>query len=71
MARNYESESDDEPDFFEEYDEAIKARLKSLKKPEDAVDAKALIALSETPQDQVQDLRRFPKEGEKNCGRDG
>ena len=47
MARNYESESDDEPDFFEEYDEAIKARLKSLKKPEDAVDAKALIALSE------------------------
>ena len=47
MARNYESESDDEPDFFEEYDEAIKARLKSLKKPEDALDAKALIALSE------------------------
>mgnify|MGYP000235024572 CR=1 FL=1 len=47
MARNYESESDDEPDFFEEYDEAIKARVKSLKKIEDATDAKALIALSE------------------------
>ena len=47
MARNYESESDDEPDFFEEYDEAIKARLKSLKKPEDVFDAKAFIALSE------------------------
>jgi len=38
---------DDEPDFFEEYDEAIKARVKSLKKIEDALDAKALIALSE------------------------
>ena len=48
MARNYESGSDDdEPDFFEEYDEAIKARVKSLKKIEDATDAKALIALSE------------------------
>ena len=48
MARNYESDSnEDEPDFFEEYDEAIKARLKSLKKPEDALDAKALVALSE------------------------
>src|SRR5210317_1937580 len=48
MARNYESGSDDdEPDFFEEYDEAIKARVKSLKKIEDVFDAKALIALSE------------------------
>jgi len=48
MARNYDTETDeDEPDFFEEYDEAIKARVKSLKKIEDATDAKALIALSE------------------------
>ena len=48
MARNYESGSDDdEPDFFEEYEEALKARMKSLKKPEDATDAKAFIALSE------------------------
>ena len=48
MARNYESGSDDdEPDFFEEYEEALKARVKSLKKPEDATDAKAFIALSE------------------------
>jgi hypothetical protein len=45
MARDYES--DDEPDFFEEYEEALKARVKSLKKPEDATDAKAFIALSE------------------------
>ena len=48
MARNYDTESDeDEPDFFEEYEEALKARVKSLKKIEDATDAKALIALSE------------------------
>ena len=47
MARNCESESEDEPDFFEEYEEALKARVKSLKKIEDATDAKALIALSE------------------------
>ena len=48
MARNYESDSnDDEPDFFEEYDEAIKARLKSLKKREDALDSKVFSALSE------------------------
>ena len=47
MARNYESESDDETDFFEEYEQALKERVKSLKKVEDATDAKALIALSE------------------------
>ena len=47
MARSNRHDSDDEPDFFEEYDEALKARVKSLKKIEDATDAKALIALSE------------------------
>ena len=44
MARH---DNEDEPDFFEEYEEALKARVKSLKKIEDATDAKALIALSE------------------------
>ena len=48
MARNYESGSDDEEtDFFEEYEHALKERVKSLKKVEDATDAKALIALYE------------------------
>jgi len=47
MARNYESGSDEETDFFEEYEQALKERVKSLKKVEDAMDAKALIALSE------------------------
>jgi hypothetical protein len=47
MARSNRHDSDDEPDFFEEYEEALKARVKSLKKPEDATDAKAFIALSE------------------------
>jgi hypothetical protein len=47
MARSNRHDSDDEPDFFEEYEEALKARVKSLKKPEDATDAKAFITLSE------------------------
>ena len=47
MARSNRHDSNEETDFFEEYDEAIKARVKSLKKVEDATDAKALIALSE------------------------
>jgi hypothetical protein len=47
MARSNRHDNDDEPDFFEEYEEALKARVKSLKKIEDALDAKALIALSE------------------------
>jgi len=47
MARSNRHDSDEEPDFFEEYEEALKARVKSLKKPEDVFDAKALIALSE------------------------
>jgi hypothetical protein len=46
MARNYESESDDDkPDFFEELEASLEERAKSLKKPETAQDAKALIAL--------------------------
>ena len=47
MARSNRHDSNEETDFFEEYDEVIKARVKSLKKIEDALDAKALIALSE------------------------
>ena len=37
---------DEELDFFEEIEEAFTARVKSLKKPEDAIDAKAYIALA-------------------------
>ena len=64
MARNYESESDeDEPDFFEE---AIKARVKSLKKIEDATDAKALIALSEKlPKTKYKIYEDFQKKAKK------
>ena len=47
MARDYEDDDEEETDFFEEYERAIKDRVKSLKKVEDAMDAKALIALSE------------------------
>jgi hypothetical protein len=66
MTRNYESESDDEPDFFEEYDEAIKARVKSLKKPENALDAKALIALSEKlPKTKYRIYDNFQKKAKK------
>ena len=67
MARNYDTESDeDEPDFFEEYDEAIKARVKSLKKVEDAMDAKALIALSEKlPKTKFKIYDNFQKKAKK------
>jgi hypothetical protein len=47
MARSNRHDDNEETDFFEEYEEALKARVKSLKKPEDATDAKAFIALSE------------------------
>ena len=47
MARSNRHDSDEETDFFEEYEQALKERVKSLKKVEDATDAKALIALSE------------------------
>ena len=63
MARNYEPE---EPDFFEEYEQAIKARVKSLKKPEDAMDAKALIALSEKlPKTKYKIYEDFQKKAKK------
>ena len=66
MARSNRHDSDDEPDFFEEYDEAIKARLKSLKKPEDALDAKALIALSEKlPKTKFKIYDNFQKKAKK------
>jgi hypothetical protein len=47
MARSNRHEQDDEPDFFEEIEEALTARIKSLKTPKDALDAKAYIALSD------------------------
>jgi recombinational DNA repair ATPase RecF len=47
MARSNRHDSNEETDFFEEYEQALKERVKSLKKVEDATDAKALIALSE------------------------
>ena len=67
MSRNYDTESDEEePDFFEEYDEAIKARVKSLKKIEDVFDAKALIALSEKlPKTKFKIYEDFQKKAQK------
>jgi hypothetical protein len=47
MARSNRHDSNEETDFFEEYEQTLKERVKSLKKVEDATDAKALIALSE------------------------
>jgi recombinational DNA repair ATPase RecF len=47
MARSNRHDDNEETDFFEEYEQALKERVKSLKKVEDAMDAKALIALSE------------------------
>jgi recombinational DNA repair ATPase RecF len=47
MARSNRHDSNEETDFFEEYEQALKERVKSLKKVEDTTDAKALIALSE------------------------
>jgi recombinational DNA repair ATPase RecF len=47
MARSNRHDDNEETDFFEEYEQALKERVKSLKKVEDATDAKALIALSE------------------------
>lgn len=47
MARSNHRDSNEETDFFEEYEHALKERVKSLKKVEDVTDAKALIALSE------------------------
>ena len=47
MARSNRHDDNEETNFFEEYEQALKERVKSLKKVEDATDAKALIALSE------------------------
>ena len=67
MARNYDTETDDEEtDFFEEYEQAIKDRVKSLKKVEDAMDAKALIALSEKlPKTKYKIYEDFQKKAKK------
>lgn len=67
MARNYDTETDDEEtDFFEEYEQAIKDRVKSLKKVEDAMDAKALIALSEKlPKTKFKIYEDFQKKAKK------
>src|SRR6056300_1461411 len=66
MARSNRHDNDDEPDFFEEYEEALKARVKSLKKIEDATDAKALIALSEKlPKTKFKIYEDFQKQAKK------
>src|SRR6056300_337171 len=66
MARSNRHDNDEEPDFFEEYDEAIKARVKSLKKIEDALDAKALIALSDKlPKTKFKIYEDFQKKAKK------
>jgi len=67
MARNYDTESDEEePDFFEEYEQALKARVKSLKKIEDVFDAKALITLSEKlPKTKFKIYEDFQKKAKK------
>jgi hypothetical protein len=66
MARSNRHDDNEEPDFFEEYDEAIKARVKSLKKIEDVFDAKALIALSEKlPKTKFKIYEDFQKKAKK------
>ena len=66
MARSNHHDNEDEPDFFEEYEEALKARVKSLKKIEDATDAKALIALSEKlPKTKFKIYEDFQKKAKK------
>jgi recombinational DNA repair ATPase RecF len=66
MARSNRHDSDEETDFFEEYEQALKERVKSLKKPEDALDAKALIALSEKlPKTKFKIYEDFQKKAKK------
>ena len=66
MARSNRHDNEEEPDFFEEYDQAIKARVKSLKKIEDVFDAKALIALSEKlPKTKFKIYEDFQKKAKK------
>jgi len=66
MARSNRHDDNEETDFFEEYEEALKARVKSLKKIEDATDAKALIALSEKlPKTKFKIYEDFQKKAKK------
>ena len=66
MARDYDDDDDEETDFFGEYEQAIKDRVKSLKKVEDAMDAKALIALSEKlPKTKFKIYEDFQKKAKK------
>ena len=66
MARSNRHDSDEETDFFEEYEQAIKERVKSLKKPEDVLDAKAFIALSEKlPKTKFKIYEDFQKKAKK------
>lgn len=66
MARSNRHDSDEETDFFEEYEHALKERVKSLKKVEDATDAKALIALSEKlPKTKFKIYEDFQKKAKK------
>src|SRR6056300_1265348 len=66
MARSNRHDSDEETNFFEEYEQAIKDRVKSLKKVEDVMDAKALIALSEKlPKTKFKIYDNFQKKAKK------
>src|SRR6056300_1098376 len=66
MARSNRHDSDEETNFFEEYEQAIKDRVKSLKKVEDAMDAKALITLSEKlPKTKYKIYEDFQKKAKK------
>ena len=66
MARSNRHDNEDEPDFFEEYEQALKERVKSLKKIEDVFDAKALIALSEKlPKTKFKIYEDFQKKAKK------
>jgi hypothetical protein len=66
MARSNRHDDNEETDFFEEYEQALKERVKSLKKVEDATDAKALIALSEKlPKTKFKIYEDFQKKAKK------
>ena len=66
MARSNRHDNDEETDFFEEYEQAIKDRVKSLKKVEDTMDAKAFIALSEKlPKTKFKIYDNFQKKAKK------
>ena len=66
MARSNRHDDNEETDFFEEYEQALKERVKSLKKVEDATDAKAFIALSEKlPKTKFKIYEDFQKKAKK------